>query len=71
MPRVGRVKTSKHIGVDVTLSSCVKAIVVTAGTRTACWFNVGGIEPCELCVSSCVFPLKIKNKWSSSVMCST
>ena len=61
MPSVGRLNTSDHIGVDVTLSSCVKAIVVTTGTRTAYWFKVGGIEPCELCVSSCVFLLKIKN----------
>ena len=38
VPSVGRVK---HIGVDPTLSNCANALVVTAGSRRACWFNVG------------------------------
>ena len=66
VPRVGRVNITVQIVIDLTLSSYVKAITVPAGTRTTCWFKVGGIEPCDLCVSISFF----LNEWSMSVMCS-
>ena len=55
VPRVGRVNITEQIVVDLTLSSYVSAIIVTARTRTTCWFKVGEIEPCDLCVSISIF----------------
>ena len=65
VPRVGRVNITVQIVVDLTLSSYVKAMIVTAGTRTTCWFKVGEIEPCDVCVRSSFFLTSMV-----SVMCS-
>ena len=65
VPSVGRANIKEQIVVDLTLSSNVKAIIVTAGTHRAYWFNVGGIVPCDLCVRG-FFLIE----WSMSVMCS-